>query len=312
MYKRRKKIPDNWRNVLSVIIITALLVAISYFFDPEGTGTLAPNADIDPSGANAPSGNLEAYILDVGQGDCIFLRSPSGNTMLVDTGESSAFGTVDSFLSSQGVDMLDVVVATHPHSDHIGGMSKIIESYEIGAFYMPEVAHNTPTFEKMLTALEQNDVNVFKAVASKTSVIEWDDQTEVRLLSPFNVTYDEINDYSIVIRVKFGNTSILLTGDAENLAERLMLKQLPGSYFRANVLKIGHHGASTSTLEKFLATVDPEIAVISVGEGNDYGHPTKTTLTKLENAGIMIYRTDLNSTVKITMDGSKVAVAAEK
>ncbi len=266
--------------------------------------TAAPNA--------ALSGKLEVYFLDVGQGDSIFLRSPNGKTMLIDTSESKYYDVIDSFLKEQGVTKLDAVVATHPHSDHIGGMAKIIRNYDIGVFYISPVEHTTSTYENMISALEERNVDTVAVYADDMSTIAWDDNVTVRVLSPFkNQDYD-LNNWSIVLNVIYGSTSVLLTGDAEEPAETVMLEKLPAEYFKATILKLGHHGSSTSSSAPFWKAVSPEAVAIEVGEGNDYGHPHRETLEMLAKWGGPVYRTDLNGTIHFTLDGKSYSVKTEK
>jgi beta-lactamase superfamily II metal-dependent hydrolase len=314
MGNRKKTASKKQIFVFLLVLLAAVCV---YYFSrtgviADGTEPTSRPAAETPSAGAETRGELTVYVLDVGQGDSIFLLSPSGKTMLIDASESSAYPVIDDFLKNMEIGKLDAVIATHPHSDHIGGMEKVIENYDIGTFYMPGAESNTKTFENMLTALDERDVQVKQAKAGQSSVITWDDAVEIRVLSPFDVNYDNLNDYSIMLRAKFGDTAILLTGDAEGVAEKLALKELPNSYFKANVLKLGHHGSSSSTSDKFLAEVHPDVAIASVGAGNDYGHPHEETLEKLDADGIPLYRTDLNGTIKIVLDGTKVEVTPEK
>ena len=256
--------------------------------DPGRTGLDgfdAPTNELKYTPANG--GVLSAWFIDVGQGDCIFLESPSGKTMLIDSGESKYYDDINEFLTGKGVEALDVVIATHPHSDHIGGMQNIIQDYSIGAFYMTDAVHTTATFERMLDALEDNNVAVYQAVAVEKPFIEWDPGVEVRILSPFeDADYKDLNDESIMIRVKYGDTSILFTGDAESGAENIAMSRLPASLFKADVLKLGHHGSSTSSGEAFLNAVSPQIAVGMMGKDNKYGHPHQETVDLLKRLGI--------------------------
>ncbi len=316
------------RNTVSLLLVLLLIAGINYFMgDPLGMFpeeapankpifTAAGETTRPPaisSGFASQEGTLEAYILDVGQGDSIFLRSPSGKTMLVDASTSSAFDHIDAFLQEQSVEKLDVVIATHPHADHIGGMTKVIEQYEIGTFYMTDAQTNTAGFEKMLTALQKKNITVKQAVAGKNSFVTWDDAVEVAILSPFSeFTYDDLNNSSIICRIKFGDTAIMLTGDAEAYAEKIALGELSRDYFKADVLKLGHHGSSSSTCAAFLEAVDPDIAIASLGADNDYGHPHEETLAALKEAGIPLYRTDESGDIHVLLDGSKVSVETTK
>lgn len=280
-----------------------------------------PSAETAPSCSPSTSaqpetefdGALEIYVLDVGQGDSIFLRAPGGETMLIDAGEAQYFSEIDSFLKEQDVASLDVVVATHPHSDHIGGMSQIIEAYEIENFYMPAVTHTTATFEKMLSALEAREITLTIAYASSHAEIAWDEDVSVRIFSPLEgMDYEDLNDWSIVLNITYGETGILLAGDAEAYAEDAMLANFPAEDFAATVLKLGHHGSSTSTTEAFLSAVSPQIAIVSAGAGNSYGHPDEETLALLEAYGVTVCRTDEQGTIHIMLDGKAAEIEMEK
>lgn len=320
------------RLILSVVIFAAIFIYA--LADPVGFNALisrfrgedvetAQSVDdtvyASPAQTEVSSGTsdnagaaLEVYFLDVGQGDSIFLRSPNGKTMLVDTSESKYYDVIDSFLKAQGVTKLDAVVATHPHSDHIGGMAKLIKNYDIGVFYISPVEHTTSTYENMISAIEDRNVETVAVYADEMSTVEWDKDVNVRVLSPFTDQDYDLNNWSIVLNIAYGNTSVLLTGDAEEPAETVMLKKLPAEYFKATVLKLGHHGSSTSTSAAFWAAVTPEAVAIEVGEGNDYGHPHRETLEMLAKWGGPVYRTDLNGTIHFTLDGKGYTVETEK
>ncbi len=323
-----KKRRSSAAKIIFWLAVLVALVLVGAHYSGGVDAVFHPKAEnATPSGAKAPAspsaseelmGALNVYVIDVGQGDSILLVSPSGETMLIDAGESKYFDTVDALLSDLGIERLDVAVATHPHSDHIGAMAEIIKNYPIGTFYLPDKEHTSKTFENMLDALEKNHVTTVAAAADGGAFIRWDDAVSVQILSPFSdADYgDNLNDYSVVLHVIYGGTSILLTGDAEGedegSAEAVMLSRLPKSCFSSTVLKVGHHGSSTSTSDAFLKAVSPEIAVISVGEGNSYGHPDPKTLQKVASAGIPCYRTDESGTIHLIFDGSKVTVAASK
>ena len=283
---------------------------------PEASPSPAPTASPTPgayTGEILQKSGMHAYILDVGQGSCAFLRSPGGYTMLVDTGESSSAPVVEAFLQAQGVERLDVVVASHPHSDHIGSMAKIIQNYEIGAFYMPDEPYTTALYEAMISALEKEHVQTIAAYGGKDATIPWDPLVSVNLLSPIKgVKYKELNNVSVTLRIAYDDTSILLPGDAEAFAEETMLAKLPRSAFPSSVLVLGHHGSADSTTDAFLQAVDPSLAIVSAGAGNDFGHPSGETLEKLSRRGIPLYRTDENGTIHLLLNGKKVQVETER
>ncbi len=251
---------------------------------------------------------LMVAFLDVGQGDSIFLQSPSGKTMLVDGGEQSAFDTISAYLDAHDVIGLDVVVASHLHSDHIGGLIQVIDVYPVGAFYYPPFDAESETYYNLLDALNESETTVYSPLASKDAFIDWDDEVTVRILSPYQTIYSDFNDTSYILNVTYGDTSVLLAGDATELSETLALKALPNEYFQANVLKVGHHGSNTSTSFKFLDAVDPDIAIISCGVDNEYGHPHEELLLRLQAYGIQVYRTDLDGTITLLLDGANVKV----
>ncbi|NLI55169.1 MAG: MBL fold metallo-hydrolase [Clostridiales bacterium] len=264
----------------------------------QGSAPQAPPAD---------AGLLVSF-LDVGQGDCIFLRAPSGKTMLVDGGPEGSFPVIDAYLSALGVAGLDVVLASHLHEDHIGGLIKVVDSYPIGEFYYPPFGAESETVFQLLDALKESQAVVKQPLAGVDTMIPWDDDVDVRILAPYDTVYEDFNDTSYILRVRYGSTAVLLTGDSTDLGERLALKAQPNGYFRADVLKVAHHGSADSTFEEFLDAVSPAIAVISVGAGNPYEHPDLSLLDRLLERGITVYRTDQDGTITLLLDGTSVSV----
>ncbi len=279
-------------------IIRAEVVAVLCRAFPEGTPKKESNAVKKP---------LTAFFLDVGQGDACYLEFPDGKTMLIDAGTGGAKEDILNFLQKRGCKKLDYVIATHPHADHIGSMTAVLREYPVGTFYMPRAETNTKTFETMLETLLEKKIPVTAATAGES--IDGIENVTAVFTAPVNDAED-LNNASAVLRLSYGETDFLFTGDAEEGSESLMVPA--GLPLDAEILKVGHHGSDTSSSAKFLAVVQPDIAVISCGEGNSYGHPHEEALTRLTNIGAAIYRTDEQGTVTVTTDGEEIQVSTER
>jgi len=251
-----------------------------------------------------PEGILKVHFLDVGQADCILIQAPTGENMLIDAGNNEDANTIVSYLNAQDVKKIDVLVGTHPHEDHIGSLDTVINTYDIGKIYMPKTTTTTKTFEDVLTSIENKGLKITTAAGGK--IIDFSSNTKVEILAPNSSEYDDLNNYSAVIKLTYGNTAFLFTGDAENISENEILA---GNYdLKADILKVGHHGSDSSTTKSFLTAVMPEFAVICVGKGNEYGHPHKEILNRLFEAGIKVYRTDESGNIIFSTDGEKFEV----
>lgn len=281
------------RKIIIVLIIFVFLLAL------VGCGSISSNL--------TQHGQLKVHFLDVGQADSILVQFPNGQNMLVDAGNNDDGNMVVKYLKRANVSKVDFLVGTHPHEDHIGGLDNVIRSFDIGNIYMPRVTHTTKTYEDVMKAVQSKKLKITPAKAG-LEIINIDN-LNVSIIAPHSASYKDLNNYSAVINVVYGQVSFLLTGDAEEQSEFEMLASSVVSP-KADVLKIGHHGSSSATSNAFLKIVNPKYAVISVGGGNDYGHPHKETLKKLR--GIQVFRTDLNGTIIFTTDGKEINVSTEK
>lgn len=248
-----------------------------------------------------PNGTLAVHYLDVGQGDSIFIELPNSETMLIDTGENYHGEGIINYITDCGKDKIDYLVATHPHTDHIGSMSYIVRHMNIGEVYMPKVSASTKTYENLLESILDKGLKIKTATAG-TSIIK-DGDLEIEILAPVTIYEDDLNNCSVILKIIYKDRSFLFTGDAE-------VKEFDDVYLDmgADVLKVAHHGSRTSTTEELLERIDPEIAVISLGKDNEYGHPHKSTLKYLNNYECDIYRTDQDRTIKISTDGYDIEV----
>jgi len=236
--------------------------------------------------------NLRVYCLDVGQGDSILITN-NNKTMLIDASTNEMGSRVVKYLNDLGIKKIDYLVGTHPHEDHIGGLDNVIKNFDIGTIYMPNVVATTKTFEEVIDAISAKKL---KVTSPKTGDKFTVGNAECEVMSIRN-DKDDYNNCSIVIKMDFNNVSYLFTGDAEESVESS--RKWP----HIDVLKVGHHGSNTSSSKKFLEQIKPEVALISVGQGNTYGHPTQATLKRLSNIGAKIYRTDENGIILLIEKG---------
>lgn len=252
------------------------------------------------------SGELKVSYIDVGQADSILIQQGS-QYMLIDAGNNGDANTVISYLKSQGVKKLDYVIGTHPHEDHIGSMDKVINTFDIGAIYMPKATATTKTFKDVMSAIKAKNLKVTTPVPGSSFNIG---QARCDILAPNGSDYQDVNNYSVVVKITFGDKKFLFEGDAEDVSEKEMLAK--GYDLSADVIKLGHHGSSSSSIPEFLDKVKPTYAVISCGVANDYGHPHVETMDKLKKRNIKVFRTDEDGTIVITSDGKTIKSNAKE
>ena len=293
--------------IFSIILLLILSVAGFIFNDQIPGGFLGNDATVGGPLDNIPAvtdpNYLTVHYIDVGQADAILVAC-GGEYMLIDAGEDDGDDRVIHYLTDLGIDEIDLVVATHAHSDHIGEMGDVLNAIPAVEVWYPEYRHGTKTEQRFLTAVDGCGANLYEPELGDTYDLGG---ATVTVLGPVK-EYDDPNDMSIVVLVQFGDDRFLFTGDMENTdaAENDLVAYWGEEALRADVLKVGHHGARTSTSYHFLRSVSPSYAVISVGEGNTYGHPTSETLNILGQAEVYVYRTDTMGTVVAVSDGQDI------
>lgn len=252
---------------------------------------------------------LAVHFIDVGQGDCQLIIS-GNDVVLIDGGEKTNAADVCAYLDSHDIERIDYLIATHPHSDHIGSLPIVIENYDIGTVIAPnlpsELIPASTCYIDFLQALKDKKLSITSAKCGDEYTL--DGGTLLQILGP--VEFDnELNNASVICRILHGENSFLFTGDAEKSAEDALLES--GAYLDSDVLKVGHHGSPYSSCEEFLQAVTPEIAVIGVGADNDYGHPGDDVIERIEVHTGRIYRTDFHGTVVIGSDGTQLTIVTE-
>ena len=286
------------RKVLPWLLLLCLLLSSCSLLDPIAT---VPRNDYPTTQADS----LSVHYIDVGQADCALLEC-GGQYMIIDGGNVDDSDLVVTYLQDQGVEQLHTVVCTHAHEDHVGGLAAVLAVYPTEQILSPTRTYSSACFDDFLYYADQQDITITIPDPGDSFYLG---NAEVTVLGPVK-SYADPNNTSIVVKVEFGDTSFLFTGDMEKDAETDMLDY--GMDVSADVLKVGHHGSSTSTGYRFLYEVDPEYAVISVGTDNTYGHPHRETVAILADAGVPMLRTDELGTILAVTDGSEITFTWEK
>lgn len=278
------------------IILTISVIIISISFLTQNNNVSSQNKMI-------------VHYIDVGQGDSILIQVNNKN-LLIDSGPSSNKKDLLDYLENLNIKKLDYIIATHPHEDHIGNMDTIIKRYNIGSFYSPKVITSSNTFESMISALVDKNLKI-NVLKKGVKGIDLGKNVEIQIFSPLeDISSDNLNDYSPIIKITFVNNSFLFTGDAEVSTESMVLSE--NNNLNCDILKVGHHGSSTSTSSNFLASVNPSVAIIPVGKNNSYGHPTPEILSLLNSYNIRTFRTDINGTIIAISDGKNINISTIK
>lgn len=293
MSRKRQKQQSGWVMIFLFIMLVLAMAYVLYNIQER----TAPQP--------AAGEGLEVHFIDVGQADAALVIC-DGHYMLIDGGNAEDSDLIYAYLERHGAERLNCMVATHAHEDHIGGLSGALNYAKVDTALCPVTEYSSKVFQNMVNYLEKQG----RALTVPTPGDKFNlGSAQVEILGPIK-EYNDANDTSIVLRIDYGETSFLFTGDMEKGAEDDLIDS--GANLRATVLKTGHHGSDTSTGYRFLREVMPEYTVISVGEGNKYGHPSEEVLSRFWDAGTEVYRTDMQGHIVARSDGNTITFTTEK
>lgn len=253
--------------------------------------------------SNSLSDKLYIYFLDVGQGDSTLIQYGE-NTILIDSGPKTSEDKILTYLKALKLKDIDYLIATHPHEDHIGNMDEIIDTMRIKNFYAPYITSDTEEFTDLTNALNRKNLKI-NILSQNTSSLNLGEDISINVFSPTkDLESENLNNYSPIIKITFKETSFLFTGDAEKeINDYLLLNDVP---LESSVLKLGHHGSSTSLDEEFLSKVNPKLAIASCGYNNSYNHPSPSVINLLSTNNIKLLRTDLDGSIILSSDGNNI------
>lgn len=295
------------RSLPSLIIYLVLFVSFAFTI-LSGCSLIRVVTSLQASAPDVTSQDeLLIETVDVGQGDCIIIKTPDNSVIMVDAGERTAISNIVATFKKYDIEKIDLLIATHPHADHIGGMQYFVESYPISKIMMPKSDHSTTMYLNLLQSIKDKGLKITEAKPGIT--YEFGDVT-IGVLGPVSTAYKDLNNISVVFKLTYGDTSFLFTGDAEKEAEKDIIAS--GADLSTDVIKAGHHGSSTSTTQEFLDAVSPLIALVSCEIDNEYGHPHKEFLERISKKGCTLYRTDKNGNISILSNGTNISVETEK
>ncbi len=303
--KRQNKSKNNWIKIIGFLAVIILLlfegndILCSKVFDIDNIQSTETQTTL--SKTTLVNGTFQVHYIDVGQGDATLITC-NDKAMLIDAGENDQGTKIQNYLQKQGITKLDYVIGTHPDSDHIGGLDVVIYKFDCGTILLPDYQKDTKTYDDVINTMKnKNYSNTLPNVGDTYQLSD----ANFTIIAPNNYSYgDTTNNYSIGIILKYGDTSFLFTGDAENEAEEDIVAN--GIDISADVYQVGHHGSSSSSTELLLNAVNPEYAVISCEEDNKYGHPQAEVLNYFRERGTKVFRTDEQGTIVATSDGKNI------
>lgn len=282
---------DKKKKIISSIIGIIVVLLAGYF-----------GIDLTQDSKVPEDSQLMISYMDVGQGDAAYIKV-NGNDILIDAGPRSNSKELLEQLKAKNIDDFELVIATHPHEDHIGGMVDVFKEYEVKAFYSPKITHTTKTYENLVKAVKDEGLKTKELKSGM--VIDLGEGAKFEVFTPQKSEYEELNDYSPIMKLSFGDTSYLFTGDAEKLAEEEALAKYKTS-LDSDAIKFGHHGSSSSSSNAFIEAVSPKYGIISCAKDNKYGHPHRETLDIIKKYNIKTFRTDTDGEIILTSDGKSI------
>ncbi len=301
----KKKYKNKIGKLTFFLIILILAATVSYFLDFKDMKLVSTDSLINDNSndylAETVEPLLEVHYIDVGQADAILIKQGE-HSMLIDAGKNTTKDYLNNYIIDKNITKFEYVVGTHVHEDHIGGMDMIVKNFDIDNIFFPKSTSNTKTFENFISAVKLKNKKIYSPKSGEK--FKFGD-AELEIIAPNSSKYDDLNNYSICIKLTYKKIKFLFMGDAEELSEREILDN--NLDIDCNVLKLGHHGSKTSTSSQFLEKVSPQYAVLSCGKNNDYSHPAKTTMLKLKANDIKVFRTDESGTIVLSTDGENIS-----
>ena len=296
MSKRTKQSMIKW--IIGAILLIGL--AVYWFVIKPGSTTY-----------EVPSGTAEIHFIDVGQGDSTLIKAGDKN-VLIDTGENSAKDELFTYLNNHSVTVIDYFIITHFDSDHFANATAVLETYDVVKLITPNQVKTTKMYETFMAKVdEQEDAGLIEPIFANDMIGQsvTIDDLEIKILSPLD-DYSNSNDYSIATLIRYGNRRVLMTGDCEEASEEDIVARYSKDDLNCDVYKLGHHGSNTSSSQALLSKATPDYIVISCGLNNDYGHPHKETMERVE--GKQIYRTDKQGSIVLSIANDELTFKTEK
>ena len=307
-YKKKAKI--SFKGFLISFLIIALFLTLNQFIlHIPGVPTWESVFSDETPSFSIPTGEMQVHFINVGQGDSALIVTED-KTILIDSGETEYGKTVIEYIEKLGISKLDIIIGSHPHSDHIGSMSQVVDKFDVDELILPKMTKDmipdTDCYTNLIRSADKKKAKI--SYVRTGEKLEISDGCRIDILAPVS-DYDDLNNYSIVCKLIHGENSFLFTGDIETSAEYDIVES--GAELNVDVLKVPHHGSATSSSYKFLKTVRPTYIVISVGSPNDYGHPNKAVYDRYKEFNCKRYRTDVNGSIVFKSDGVKLTIETE-